>query len=528
MGRGKNKVQTMPKCVYGAACTRKDCVYTHPPRSKKDKKKPEVVKSDKVCLAFLSGICTFGRFCKDQHIVDEEERDRIIAVYRARPCHYGALCHTPGCLYGHPEQLTVGTGASESTPTVEDKEDKELKLGNGDAVAVSGRAVGAMPPATNEERLRAFYSDHDPGLIGKIPHMLERFAGRESDFFASLEKKYGAAVPDWGGVALTYQPTVKTRQLQEKQTTPFRESIPQNQLWKAAPSSVSAEEALQNNNNATNGLAIQYPDFATFSSEQPPTQILSSQAHMSSVPTDPMAAMATAAMIGSRRTDTGLTGFSVSTEKFRGLSLSNAPTGAGVIGRPGDVDLTGGLPPSPAQHQLDAPLHFPRAADLVAAIGENIERSSGYSTSLRRTKPGTIAIPSHLYTRDVSRDAAKMYAIPDPMERFIALNGEQRQRGALDLHYQSTRTAAIVLERLLDEEIEIVRSASYAAADKGTPVGRPVVWLITGTGHHTERNTFAKVGALAEFVEQYLIEGGYRYAYGKDPSGYSGAFAVFA
>ena len=53
-----------------------------------------------------------------------------------------------------------------------------------------------------------------------------------------------------------------------------------------------------------------------------------------------------------------------------------------------------------------------------------------------------------------------MYAIPDPMERFIALNGDQRQRGALDLHYQSTRTAAIVLERLLDEEIEIVRSAS--------------------------------------------------------------------
>ena len=39
---------------------------------------------------------------------------------------------------------------------------------------------------------------------------------------------------------------------------------------------------------------------------------------------------------------------------------------------------------------------------------------------------------------------------------------------------------------------------------------------------------FVKTFALAEFVEQYLIEGGYRYAYGKDPSGYSGAFAVFA
>ena len=54
-----------------------------------------------------------------------------------------------------------------------------------------------------------------------------------------------------------------------------------------------------------------------------------------------------------------------------------------------------------------------------------------------------------------------------------------------------------------------------------------MVWVITGSGHHTDRNTFAKAGALREFVEQYLAEGQYRYAYGKDPNGYVGAFAVF-
>ncbi|CAE7526318.1 unnamed protein product [Symbiodinium pilosum] len=34
MGRGKAKIQ-VPDCRYGAACTRRDCVFKHPPKPAK-------------------------------------------------------------------------------------------------------------------------------------------------------------------------------------------------------------------------------------------------------------------------------------------------------------------------------------------------------------------------------------------------------------------------------------------------------------------------------------------------------------
>ena len=232
-------------------------------------------------------------------------------------------------------------------------------------------------------------------------------------------------------------------------------------------------------------------------SEQPDQQ-------PASAPDDPMAAMVAAAMTGP----------------------PPSTSVAGLGGAMGGLTIRAYPPPAPplAQHPLAAPLHFPRAADLAAAPGP-----ASTITPARTTKPGSLPIPASLHTRDVSRDAAGAYAIPDPMERFAAVNGHQRQRGVMDLHFQSTRTAAQVLEHLLDAELESVRAvADAAAAREGSAPGRPMVWIITGTGHHTDRNTFAKVGALAEFVEGYLVDGGYRFAYGKDPNGYSGAFAVFA
>ena len=54
MGKART-VQKMPACAYGVACTRKGCVYTHPPRPSKAKQaagaKVEVTKSGKVSFA---------------------------------------------------------------------------------------------------------------------------------------------------------------------------------------------------------------------------------------------------------------------------------------------------------------------------------------------------------------------------------------------------------------------------------------------------------------------------------------------
>jgi len=100
------KGQQMPLCAYGAACTRKDCIYRHPNKTKATKKKGQqiaVAKSEQVCLPYLAGACPYGKYCRDLHPEDPEEIERITATFRGRRCRFGADCRTPGCLYEHPE-----------------------------------------------------------------------------------------------------------------------------------------------------------------------------------------------------------------------------------------------------------------------------------------------------------------------------------------------------------------------------------------------------------------------------------------
>ena len=85
----------MPLCQYGAACTRRDCVYRHETRGS------EVKKTAKVCMAFLSGSCQFGRTCFNRH-PPPDECATLRAKYRLRACTFGAQCRTAGCLYRHP------------------------------------------------------------------------------------------------------------------------------------------------------------------------------------------------------------------------------------------------------------------------------------------------------------------------------------------------------------------------------------------------------------------------------------------
>ncbi|CAJ1328398.1 unnamed protein product [Effrenium voratum] len=105
MGRGKAKVQ-VPECRYGAACTRRDCVFKHPPKPKTVKNAaPE--KSDKVCFAFVAGKCAFGRQCHDKH-PDEASCQTIKERYAKIDCQWGRNCRTEGCLYRHPSDEPVG------------------------------------------------------------------------------------------------------------------------------------------------------------------------------------------------------------------------------------------------------------------------------------------------------------------------------------------------------------------------------------------------------------------------------------
>jgi hypothetical protein len=130
-------------------------------------------------------------------------------------------------------------------------------------------------------------------------------------------------------------------------------------------------------------------------------------------------------------------------------------------------------------------------------------------------------------------DAASAFAIADHMARFDAVNEPHRRRataeplpatlattrgrggrvGVVDLHYQSSRTAPLVLDATLASQL--------AAHDE--------VWLITGTGHHTDRASHQRAvagGVLHAATKEYLEEYGYAHHPAKDHNGHSGAFLV--
>lgn len=90
--------QQMPMCNYGAACTRRDCVYRHPPKGS------ECMRSDEVCKAFLAGACLYGSKCYCIH-PDEDEAERLRQKYAGTPCRWGEECRTQHCLYAHPSDF---------------------------------------------------------------------------------------------------------------------------------------------------------------------------------------------------------------------------------------------------------------------------------------------------------------------------------------------------------------------------------------------------------------------------------------
>jgi len=82
----------------------------------------------------------------------------------------------------------------------------------------------------------------------------------------------------------------------------------------------------------------------------------------------------------------------------------------------------------------------------------------------------------------------------------------------IDLHFQSTKTFAEVLEVVLPEKL-----ASEASG----------VWIVTGTGHHVGTKTHQRGGGVLESaVMNWLTEKGYDFLKGRDRNGHGGALYV--
>lgn len=101
-----------PKCRFGKACCRQDCVFQHPEDENicnKMKKRSDQQKSslNRVCLAFLTSSCRFGSECLYRHPNNTNEINRTKIFLSSIPCKYGEHCNSQYCLFYHQNDETV-------------------------------------------------------------------------------------------------------------------------------------------------------------------------------------------------------------------------------------------------------------------------------------------------------------------------------------------------------------------------------------------------------------------------------------
>ena len=93
----------MPVCKYASACSRKDCVFRHPPAKKAPESDPQAAE---VCMPFLADMCAFGSDCHNKH-PSPSECEKIRAGFLTKWCRFGSTCKTKGCLYRHPNPTAL-------------------------------------------------------------------------------------------------------------------------------------------------------------------------------------------------------------------------------------------------------------------------------------------------------------------------------------------------------------------------------------------------------------------------------------
>lgn len=127
----------------------------------------------------------------------------------------------------------------------------------------------------------------------------------------------------------------------------------------------------------------------------------------------------------------------------------------------------------------------------------------------RQAMRKTIRVPQDLWI--AYRDAS-VFEVRDPFERFQRVQANHCRSDVLDLHFQSARTAKLILDHHL---VGCLQRSSTG------------VWVITGSGHHAPTNSHQKLrGHLHAIVKEYLKERCFKFLVAKDNRGHAGAFFV--
>ncbi len=150
-------------------------------------------------------------------------------------------------------------------------------------------------------------------------------------------------------------------------------------------------------------------------------------------------------------------------------------------------------------------------ADQAAKPAQVSQPQTGYrGPSLNGgAKPTSVKVPREIW---VPLRNARVFEVQDPLERYRMVAANHDRRDVVDLHFQSSRTAPVVLQHVLDTAI------------RANPSG---VWVVTGSGHHAPRNSHQqKKASLFNFVGDYLASQGYSSTIAKDHNGFAGAYLV--
>jgi hypothetical protein len=132
------------------------------------------------------------------------------------------------------------------------------------------------------------------------------------------------------------------------------------------------------------------------------------------------------------------------------------------------------------------------------------------SESMGVSSVPTVKIPQDLWNPSENRDSS-VFHVADPIERYHRVASRVVRLDVIDLHFQSTKTFAIVLATIIPQKLSQLDE----------------VWVVTGTGHHVGTKTHQKGGgALERAVMAWLLAEGYSIAKGRDRNGMGGAILV--
>mmetsp|Transcript_54 Transcript_54/g.80 ORF Transcript_54/g.80 Transcript_54/m.80 type:complete len:634 (+) Transcript_54:111-2012(+) len=485
----RSKPQLPPMCNYGSSCNRKGCVYRHPA---KNEKKTPIEKSSVICVHFVSGTCSFGSKCANRH-PGKDEAQKFREQCAKIECKFGPKCENAACLYRHdgrgyqPQQICIQLSKKDTSQDMwwqkEFNEDQcdpisleplceltypPFELGGHyfDGVVLATYVVSTssfVNPMTREQMTRVqcraldeYLQENDLLLASKSPKVTEAFdlsqrTNQGGQVDNSLQREATTLLHSlFGFESYRDQSASEERYIQEEDNFLDEREVTTGQTLAAAWDSLYLDS--NEHYYTIDSIEDSRHNEAKVGDNTP---IFDASTHDDIFPS-------------LRKNSTELSAQAPEWQQFK----QNIPTFAEAAAKP--------------------------------AIPNTIN-----TKFVKKKQRPPVKIPQDAWVQ--FRDA-RIFGIRDPLERYAAVAALQTRPDVLDLHFQSTRTAPLVLDQVLDEALK----------------ARGQLWLVTGSGHHVPRGTHQLChGVLHSTVLNYLEDNGYDFAIAKDNAGHAGAFLIY-